>query len=135
MANALYPKAKEGFLGADIDWTANDIKVVLVDTGAYTYDAAHDFLADIAAGARIATSGNLTGKTITNGVADADDVTVAAVTGASVEALVIYQDTGNAATSRLIVYLDTGVTGLPFTPNGGDAEIGWDDGASKIFAL
>jgi hypothetical protein len=135
MANALYPKAKEGFLGADIDWAANDIKVVLVDTGAYTYDAAHDFLADIAAGARIATSGNLAGKSITNGVADADDVSITGVTGASVEALVIYQDTGVEATSRLIAYLDTGVTGLPFTPNGGNVAITWDSGANKIFAL
>lgn len=135
MANAVYPKAKEGFLGGDIAWDSDNIKVSLVDTGAYTYSSSDDFLNDIAGGAIIATSGNLAGKSITNGVADANDVTITAVSGVSVEALVIYQDTGSSATSRLIAYLDTGVTGLPFTPNGGDVTITWDNGASKIFAL
>lgn len=135
MANALYDKAREAFLAGDLDWDANTIKCVLVDTGAYTVDlAAHQYLSSIAAGARIATSGALAGKTVAAGVADADDVTIATVTGATVEALVIYQDTGSEATSRLIAYIDT-ATGLPLTPNGGNVTIAWDAGANKIFRL
>ena len=65
--------------------------------------------------------------------ADGDNVTFTAVSGASVEALVIYIDTGNTATSRLVAYIDTGVTGLPVTPNGGDISITWN--ASGIFQL
>jgi len=60
-------------------------------------------------------------------------VTYTAVTGASIEALLIYIDTGSAATSRLVAYIDTGVTGLPVTPNGGDIVITWN--ASGIFQL
>ena len=45
----------------------------------------------------------------------------------------IYIDTGVAGTSRLIAYIDTGVTGLPVTPNGGDINITWD--AAGIFTL
>ena len=45
----------------------------------------------------------------------------------------IYIDTGSSATSRLVAYLDTGVTGLPVTPNGGDIAITWS--ASGIFKL
>jgi hypothetical protein len=135
MANALYDKGREGFLDGSIDWDTDNIKAVLVDTGAYTVNlSTHDFLDDIAIGARIATSANLAGKTVTAGVADADDVTFSAVTGASIEAIVIYKDSGAAATSRLIAYIDT-ATGLPITPSGGDIIITWDSGANKIFKL
>jgi hypothetical protein len=133
MANALYPTYKQLILGAGLNLTTLNLKVVLVDTGAYTYSAAHDFLDDIAVGARIATSGNLASKTVTNGVFDAADITITAVTGTTVEALVIYNDTGTAATSNLIAYMDTGVTGLPLTPNGGDVTIQWS--GSGIFSL
>jgi hypothetical protein len=135
MASALYDNGRAGFLSGDIDWDANNIKAVLVDTGAYTVNlGSHQFLSDIPSGARIATSGNLSGKTTTAGVADAADVTFTAVTGASVEAIVVYQDTGAAGTSRLIAYVDT-ATGLPLTPNGGDVTLAWDNGANKIFKL
>jgi len=50
------------------------------------------------------------------------------------ESLDIYQHTGVDATSRLIANIDS-ATGLPFTPNGGDATITWDSGANKIFKL
>jgi hypothetical protein len=72
-------------------------------------------------------------KTVTNGVFDGADVTYTAVTGNSVEALVIYVDTGTAATSPLVAYIDTGVTGLPVTPNGGNISVTWN--ASGIFSL
>lgn len=133
MANALYGKGKEAFLQADIDWLTDNIKCVLVDTAAYTPNfSTDDFLADIPSGDRIATSGNLSSKTSTLGVADAADVTFTAVTGDVSEALVIYKDTGVEGTSPLICYIDT-ATGLPVTPNGGDITIEWN--ASGIFAL
>jgi hypothetical protein len=135
MTKALYDLGREAFLGGDLDWDANSIKAVLVDSGAYAVNlATHQFLSDIAAGARIATSSALTTKTKTAGVADADDVTFTAVTGASVEAVVLYADTGVAGTSRLICYIDEG-TNLPVTPNGGDIIVQWDNGANKIFKL
>jgi hypothetical protein len=72
-------------------------------------------------------------KTFTNGVFDAADVTFTAVTGASIEALIIWIDTGSNATSPLVAYIDTSVTGLPVTPNGGDISITWN--VSGIFSL
>ena len=135
MANALYDKGREAFLKGDVDWLVDDIKCVLVDVADYTVDLAnHDFLDDIAVGARVATSGNLGSKTATAGVADAADVTFTAVTGDQSEALVIYKDTGVAGTSQLIAYIDT-ATGLPVLPNGGDITVQWDNGANKIFKL
>lgn len=135
MANALYDLGREGFLAGDIAWDSDDIRAILVDTGAYTVNlAVHDNLDDITAGARIAVSAALAGKTTTAGVADANDVTFSAVSGATVEAIVLYKHTGVESTSRLIAYIDTG-TGLPVTPNGGDITVQWDAGTSKIFKL
>lgn len=134
MANAVYDKGRQAFLEGGVAWLTDNIKVVLVDTAAYTFSQTHQFLSDIAVGARIATSANIASKTSTDGVADAADLTFTAVTGASIEALVIYKDTGVAATSALIAYIDT-ATGLPFTPSGGNVTITWDNGANKIFKL
>ena len=135
MANGLYDKARQKFLDGSISWSSDNIKIVLVDAADYTVSlASHEFLSDIPSGARVATSDNLGNKTSTSGIADADNVTFTAVTGDPSEAIVIYKDTTNAATSDLIAYIDT-ATGLPVTPNGGDITITWDNGTNKIFKL
>ena len=135
MANALYDLGRQAFLDADIDWSVDNIKVVLVDAADYVVNlATHGNLSDIIAAARVSTSGNLSSKTSTAGVADAADVVLTAVTGDPSEALVIYKDTGVESTSKLIAYIDT-ATGLPITPNGGDITIQWDNGSNKIFKL
>jgi hypothetical protein len=122
MASALYTPFKKLLLDGDIDLLTDNIKVVLVDAADYTFSAAHDFLDDVAAGARVATSGNLASKTTTSGSFDSDNVTFTAVTGDVSEAVFLYKDTGVAATSPLIAYIDT-ATGLPVTPNGGDITV------------
>lgn len=136
MASAIYDKGRQKFLEGGIAWLTDSIKVVAVDNGAYTVNlSTHEFLSDIAGGARIGTTGNLANKTSTAGVADADDITITGLSGTSVESLVIYKDTGVASTSPLICYIDTASAGLPFTPNGGDVTFQWDSGSNKIFKL
>jgi hypothetical protein len=137
MANALFAKAKESFISQNpsIDMDTDNIKAVGIDEGTDTPVPATDqFLSDLAGGARIFTTANLSSKTVTGGVFDAADETVTGVSGASVESIVGYKDTGTASTSPLVWY-DNVATGLPFTPNGGDVTIQWDNGASKIFAI
>lgn len=135
MANSHYDLGLQKFLEGSIAWLTDDIKAVLVDGADYTPNLATDeFLADIAVGGRVATSGNFTSKTSTGGVADAADVTLSAVTGDESEYIAIYKDTGSAATSPLIGLIDT-ATNLPITPNGGDIIISWDNGANRIFKL
>ena len=133
MSNAIYPKYKEGILqsAANTNMSSGTVKVALVDTGTYTYSAAHQFFSSLTG--VVGTPVTLASKTFTNGVFDAADPTFTAVTGNTAEALVFYIDTGTAGTSPLIAYMDTGVTGLPFTPNGGDANLVFN--ASGIFAL
>ena len=135
MANALYGKGREKFLSGSISWSTDNIRVALVDTASYTVAIdTHEFLSDVPGGARVATSGNLTSKTVTLGVADAANVTFGTVTGASVEAIVIYKFVTNDADSPLIAYIDS-ATNLPITPNGGDITVAWDSGANRIFKL
>ena len=112
--SALYGLAREAFLGGDIQWDADDIRCILVDTGTYTVSIdTHQF--------------------ITLGVADAADITVTGVTGLTTEAVVIYAHTGVEGTSKLIAYIDN--AGVVLTPNGGDVTIQWDNGVNKIFKL
>ena len=134
MANALYPKWKEQLLQftTNNNLSAGTVKVALVDTGVYTYSSTDQFWSSVSA-ASVGTPQTIGSKTFTNGVFDGADVTFTAVTGASVEALVLYIDTGTAGTSPLVAYIDTSVTGLPVTPNGGNITITWN--ASGIFAL
>jgi len=94
----------------------------------------HEFLSDVGSSARITTPVTLTSKTSTGGAADAADVTFTSVSGPSIEAIILYRDTGTEATSPLIAYIDT-ATGLPITPNGGDIIVTWDNGTNKIFKL
>ena len=136
MANAIYGISRKAFLDGGIDLLSDDIRVILIDAADYTVAIdTHDFLDDIPAGARVAVSGALTSKTTTLGVFDAADITFSAVTGDVSEALVVYQHTGVDSTSELIAYIDTGVTGLPVTPNGGDITVTWDSGSDKIFKI
>lgn len=135
MASSLYPKFKETLLSPGLNLATANIKVVLVDGADYTYSTTHQFLSDVPSIARVATSVNLTSKTVTGGVFDAADVTFTAVTGDPSEILILYIDTGTATTSNLITYIDTvsGPAALSVTPNSGDITISWSP--SGIFAL
>ena|SRR5664279_6276887 len=132
MADFMYTLAKKKILDADIDLLVDNIKVVLVDALDYTpAQATDEFLSDIVAAGRVATSPNLATKTTTGGAFDAADVTFTAVTGDQLEMAVIYKDTAVATTSPLIAKLDS-VTGLPYTPSGADVVLRW---GTYIFAL
>ena len=138
MANAIYPKWKETIMKAEANSEldsaegATGVFVALVDTGTYTYSATHQFYSDLSG--VVGTDQEITTKTQTNGTFDGSDVTFTSVSGATVEALVLYRKNGGANTTwPLIAYIDTGVTGLPVTPNGGNIDVTWN--ASGIFTL
>lgn len=101
----------------------------MVDTAAYAVDLdADEFLSSIPLADRIATSGALSGKTVTIDTGttpdqvmfDASDGTFTAVTGDPTEAVVLIKDTGDASTSPLIAYYDGASVAL--TPNGNDVD-------------
>lgn len=141
MADVVYNLGREGFLAGEIDWNTAVIKVSLVR--AYVFSQTHKFVSDVttASGVLVATA-TLTTPTVTTGIADADDVVFTAVpTGAACQSLVIYQAsavTGGVDVAsnlqRVIAFIDS-ASGLPVTPNGGNINVAWSNGADKIFNL
>ena len=82
-----------------------------------------------------ALSAALTGKSVTGGIFDADDFVFTAVpAGPACAAVVLYKDTGNISSDRLISFHGD-LTGFPVTPNGADVNVSWDTGRLKVFAL
>lgn len=130
--NAKYPYAGELFLTGEINWLTDPIKCILA--GSYVYSPAHRWRADIPLAVEIATTGTLTGRTPTLGVADADDISFGAVTGPQALSVIIFKDTGTRANSPLIVYYDSG-TGIPRYPSGDVVNVAWSNDQSKIFAI
>lgn len=138
MANAVYPLWKQEILKGTANNLLNSAEgatgvfCALVDTGTYTYSAAHQFFSSLAG--IVGTDQEILTKTQVTGVFDGTDLTYTAVTGATVEALVLYRKNAGANTTwPLIAYIDTGVTNLPVTPNGGNITVAWN--ASGIFQL
>lgn len=138
MANALYNPYKQSLMAGDTnldldtDTTNDGVYAALIDTGTYTFSAAHQFYSQLSG--IVGTDQRIASPTITNGVFDGTDVTFPSVTGNTAEAIVLYRRNAGANTTwRLIGFIDTGVTGLPVTPNGGNITVTWN--ATGIFAL
>lgn len=133
MANALYPSYKALILGAGLNLTSLTIKAALVDTGVTAYSSAHDNYDDIST-AVIGTPVTLAGKTVTGGVFDSttNPSFTGLVAAPTIEAVVIYYDSGSAATSTLIAWIDS-ATGLPVASGATQVDVTWD--AAGIFAL
>lgn len=138
MANAIYPLWSQEILKGTSNNLLNSaegatgVYAALVDTGTYTYSTAHQFYSSLSG--VVGTDQEILTKTQVTGTFDGTDLTYTAVTGASVEAIVLYRKNGGANTTwPLIAYIDTSVTGLPVTPNGGNITITWN--ASGIFKL
>jgi len=133
MASVPYPLARQALALADIAGGLDGVtlKAVLIDTADYTYAATDQYLSDVAAAARVATSAALTGVAVdTDGVLDADDCSFSAVTGDSCEAVIVYEDSGAEATSHLISYNELSAA---ITPDGSDILVSWN--ASGICKL
>ena len=124
MANRIYPKYKEALMegDTDVDLTSGSVAAMLVDTADYTFLASHEFKSDVPTSAITAISSNISGGTVVCGVFNCTTVTWVAASGQQSEAIIFFVDDATASgnASRLVCYLDTGQTGLPVTPNGGD---------------
>jgi hypothetical protein len=142
MANSFYDSFLNGILGSHatrVDLDADNIDMALVDSGSGdgAPQAADDFWDDQDGGV-IGTPYRLVNKTIgVLGVGVFDNTVnpapaFSAVSGATVENLVFFKNTGTPATSDLICWFDT-ASGLPLTPNGGDVNVTFN--GSGIFKV
>lgn len=115
MANQCYPKARQRFGKAELNWETATIKAYIIyDT--YVFDSTDQYLVDIDPAHR-GPSALVTGKTITDGFANATPTPLPAISlTADANAVIFVVDTGNTATDVLIAYMDA-LEGFPL-PSG-----------------
>ena len=130
--NLIYPKYKQALLNGDSDAPVmtNTVKVLLIDTGLYTFDSAHEFKSDVT-GVVSESTIPIRNKTVTDGFFSGDQVLFPSVTGNSVEAMVLFVDNNTDSDSRLVAYVDES-TGLPLSPNGSDITAYWESGIFQL---
>lgn len=137
MANVIYDKYKEALLSAanNVSLSGEVVKISLVDSGQTMFGSTDEFVADLNSANGIISTSTLTGTTVASGVFDADDVVFVDVanTEPESEALMIWIDTGDANTDRLVAWMDANIVGLPITPDGANVNITWS--TSGIFKL
>lgn len=139
MANALYnlwkQEVQQGSANSSLSGT---VRACFLDTAVYTFSQTHQFFSTLTGDypSTRAACPALGTKTFTAGTFDAADTTFSAFSNGSVsvEAMALYIDDGVAdASSRLVLFLDTSITGIPFTPSGADVIVQWNAGG--IFTL
>lgn len=126
MSNGFYAKGKEAIISGGVDFVNDDIRAVMVDTALYSVNlATHEFLSDIAVGARVDSSTtSINNKSVDGGVLKLkSNHQITNVPNTTVEAIVIYRHTGTDATAKLLLWFDT-APGLPFNPK--------DDGTGDV---
>jgi hypothetical protein len=109
----------------------SDTLIAILVSTAYTFNTLHEFRSSLTG--ELATL-TLLSKTVSDeGVFDASDGTFLSPAAGTRKAIIICQDTGSPATSRLLGYTDEGF-GLGGSGTG-DQPVIWDNGANKILSL
>lgn len=125
MANQLYNTFKQDLLNKVFNLSTDVIKASLIDSASYVFNIAHDEYSgaarDVPLAAIVAESPGLSAPTIAAGVFDTADFVWTAVVGPQSEAVILWDDT--LVNDRLILFLDTGIAGMPVTPNGGNINV------------
>ena len=140
MATIIHDDFRDAQLGnpthSVIDFDTDNIDVSLLDqTDSGTITAATVDYDEVDTATVVATTdvASPTIGVVGTGVFDAADTTFTSVTGDAADYLVLWKNSGSAATSPLAVTFDSATTGLPVTPNGGNIVVTWN--ASGILAI
>ena len=132
MANKLYKQFKTALMRGEVDLLNDAIKVALVSDSLFVFDDNHSVLADVSG---VILTGTVSAKSVLNGSFGAGATLVSnSLSGQTVNALVLFKDSGNPATSALLAFFDSGV-GLPLALQGADVSITWPDTGARIFEL
>ena len=110
----LYPRYEQASLNqsTNTNLMSGIVKMVLVNSGLYTYSDTHEFIEDVSNAARVGVSLALTGKSSTNGTFASEAIIFPALIALQANAIILFIDTGNESTSRL-VFFSNDVIGLP----------------------
>src|SRR5690242_3787277 len=101
MANGPYNKWLEAQAeSAPVKWVTDTIKAAILSS-AYTFSQSHQYYSGLSG---VLGSAALASKTVTSGVLDAADTVVPGVLASPGHIVVVYNDTGVAGTSQLMLY-------------------------------
>lgn len=141
MANAWYDGGLNEFAKGNVVWLASGgstIEAIMVDSG-YTFSAAHTTLSDVPSAARHTNDGgSAVALTLidaaSGGVLDANDISFTGLSSApAYVAIIVYKRiSAGDANTRLLLYIDTGTSGLPTSAGATQVNIVWDNGSNKI---
>lgn len=133
-STAFYRTGAERVLTKQVDFVADTIKAILLKN-TYTKNLTTDEFLSAVSAHRMDTDVTLTGKSAALGVFDCDDIEWAAVAaGDTASCVALYIDTGNPATSPMLLWTDN-IAGFPLGANGGNIKVQIDNGAFKFFSL
>jgi len=115
VANTRYPLGLQKLTQADVDFLTDDIAMEMY-SGAAVYDDTHEFLDEVAGTA----SGAPVTLTITSNTGGIIMATIPSFIPAAATSIVVvlYKDTGSAATSPLLAWLDQKADGTPLAIDG-----------------
>ena len=131
MPKTLYTEGSQKIFEAVFNWVVDNYDAILLPSS-YAFDATDVFIGDLGT---ITTRIALAGKTNADGVLDATDpVFTSVASGSTIGSMVIAKNTGADATSPLLLH-DNTVLGLPYTTDGGNIKLFWNDGAEKILKV
>lgn len=124
-----------------VDMNTDTVKCALLENGGFT--ATDKYLSDVLNTTNhpgvnaVARSGALATPTVTNGTFSAANEVLSAVpSGHTINAVVLYKDTGVDTTCTVIAYIDKqadGVTAISLPTNGSDITVTWN--AAGIFDI
>jgi hypothetical protein len=132
MTKCFYVKGAEETLRGNIDYVGDTLKAAMLKDSYVPNFTSDDFLDDISS--HVAATVTLSSKSTTGGKFDAGDPVFSPGSGDDCNAVAVYKDTGNPATSPLLFYTDD-IINFPITTTGGAVTPYWNNGSHKIFSL
>lgn len=136
MANFVYTKAKEAILNGEINFSANNFKLLFANSSYSPNQNLHKFVSDIGSSSIVYRSNSISNISNVNGVIDADDVTFTIEANTSFNSIILFQDEGSDQQSLLIMYIDT-ASGLPYqgSSTSVSSTIVWSNLSGKILSI
>lgn len=121
MSGHIYPQALAGLRDGTLVWTSSNIKAVLLGPN-FIYNSALVYYSELRTADIIDTSAVMAHRTYTSGEAKGDPLGFLQLFSSQlVTHAVVYQDTGNPATSKLIAHYDSdSIVGAPKEADGED---------------
>ena len=128
MADVIYPKYKEALLSGatDVALDSSNVVVSFINNDLQFFSSGDQYYSDLDANSVIGEA-SLSNTSVENGVFDADPAQVEITKNVSAESLLIWINTGNTETSRLVAWLDESVAGLPTSPDEEFIDITWNE--------